>query len=226
MADFNFASYCLAGLLREVGFPRKSGLLRRKNIVDASAVDVAAKEMVRIAVGLGAGRPDLAIRLVADAFQDRDWSADGATGATEFIDFLDVSEKLAENPDAPPWQAIALPLKDMGRESIPWEWLGEPGLAVHYVGSFAQGLLWGLLHPDEAREILDAGRVGYEQRAPFWINAGLEISSEYAWPTPDHFYRTCEELVRSFESERRPLVDAPPELLAERRVAERLQGDA
>jgi len=207
-----------------MGGPHTSGFLRRREVVDPLVVDVAAVQMVQIGVGLGAGKPHLAIRFIADAFQDREWSADGAE---ELLDFLDVSERVADAPDQPPWRTIApLPLATIRQEPIPWEWLGRSELAADHLGSLAQGVFWGFLHPSEAERALDADRASYEEGAPYARKRGLEVSPDYPWPTNEDFHRQAEELLSSFEAERRPLADVPPELLAEPRVARRLQGDA
>ena len=220
----NFAAYCLAGLLRSMGWPHTSGFLRRREVVDPSVVDVAAVQMVQIGVGLGAGKPHLAIRFIADAFQDREWSADGAE---ELLDFLDVSKQVADAPDQPPWRTIApSPLATIRQEPIPWEWLGRSELTADHLGSLAQGVFWGFLHPLEAERALDADRASYEERAPEARKRGLEVSPDYAWSTNEDFYRNAEELVANFEAERRPLADAPPQLLAEPRVSQRLERTA
>ena len=156
-------------------------------------------------------------------FQDRDWSA---SSPEELIDFLDVHERVVDDRDALPWDTIAGRFADVSEKSIPWEWLAQPELELHYTGWCAQGLLWGFLHPREASDALDTDRVLYSERAPEMIRLGLRISREYAWATNEDFYQWSEELVRTFEAESRPLADTPAELLAEHRLAQRLRGAA
>ena len=82
----DIASYVLAGILRSIGKPSKSGFLGRKLVVEATVVDGAFEQMLLIAIGLGTGRPFLAVRLIGDLFQDREWTAQSAA---ELVDFLD-----------------------------------------------------------------------------------------------------------------------------------------
>ena len=116
-------------------------------------------------------------------------------------------------------------MANMGRNSIPWGWLGEQRIAVHYAGTFAQGLIWGLLHPKEAANTLSEHRLKLEQQAPMWQAAGLRISSEFPWAADEDFYRNCEEIVENYVHERRPLEPIPAELQAEPRLLRRLKGD-
>jgi hypothetical protein len=62
MAIFGF--YFVSGLLREAGWPRKQGLFRR-DVLDTTILDSAIDQMVDWAASLGAGRPALALQIVA-----------------------------------------------------------------------------------------------------------------------------------------------------------------
>ncbi|MEK7777412.1 MAG: hypothetical protein AAB303_02150 [Chloroflexota bacterium] len=218
----DFALYTLAGILQSVGWPRKTGFLGRKAVVDVTVVDQAAYQLVEIGIGLGAGCPALAVHLLADAFQGRNWATDSAT---ELLDSLDPNQRVMANPKQQPWKTISPPsMTNMGRNSIPWEWLGEPRIAVHYAGAFAQGLIWGLLHPKEAEIALSEDRLKLEQQSPMWRAAGLRVSSEFPWATIEDFYKNCEEIVANFVSEKRPLATTPAELQVEPKLVRRLKG--
>jgi len=217
----NFPSYALAGILQSTGWPRKSGFLGRKLVVHTKELDLGIEQLLKIGVAVGAGRPRTALRLIADAF-DRDWTADSVR---ELVDFLVVGPRVAASPDETPWQVIAGPkFAEQGKEYIPWNWLDEPQLALHYTGWFAQALLWGTLHPQEASDALETDRTNLEERAGWWKAEGLDVSPD-TWPkNNEELFKVCEELVNSFETERRPLAEAPGELLSEPRVARRLGG--
>jgi hypothetical protein len=213
------AQFILAQLLRNMGFPQKK--FGKKAEVNTRAVDSAVQILIQIGIGLGVGRPALAVHALADSFQLRDWSGDSAT---KLLNSIDPNQRIVTNCNKRPCQAIAPPsLADMGRESIPWQSLGDPRLAPHYTGAFAQGLIWGLLYPKEAEKASDMERIYYEQQAPFWISHGLKISPKYAWATNADFYNNCEQMVESFVSDRRPLVNTPKELLSEPRIMQRFR---
>jgi hypothetical protein len=142
------------------------------------------------------------------------------------VDFLNVDDRVTANPDQLPWQVIAGPrFAEVGKEDIPWNWLSEPQLALHYTGWFAQALLWGVLHAQEARGALDKDRRLLEERAGWWKEQGLDVSPD-TWPSNnEELFRVCEELVKRFEAERGPLPEAPVALSEEPRIARALAQD-
>ncbi len=116
----NFASYVLAGILQSTGSPKKTGFLGRKLVVHTKTLDLAIQELLKIGVALGAGRPKVDLRLIADSFE-RDWTPDSVR---ELLQFLDVDQLVAASPHQRPWQAIAGPgFRITGKEVIPWDWL-------------------------------------------------------------------------------------------------------
>ena len=217
----NFASYVLVGILQSAGEPKKSGFLGRKLVVHTKALDLGIEQLLKIGVAVGAGRPRIALRLIADSF-DRDWTAESVR---ELVDFLNIEHLVTASPDQPPWQVIAGPgFAEQGKEYISWNWLGEPQIALHYTGWFTQALLRGILHPQEASDALETDRTNLEERAGWWKAKGLDISPD-TWPkNNEELLKVCDELVNSFEAERRPLADVPGELLSEPRIARRLEG--
>jgi len=220
MPELVFAEYVLAQLFRSVGWPRKSGFFGHNIVVETSVVDIVGRQLVIIGIGLGVGRPVLAVRLIADSFQKRDWSKQSAT---EFLESLDPNQRVLTNPNQRPCEVIAPTMENMGRKSIPWKWLCEPRLAIHYTGTFSQALIWGLLHPEEAENALNEERLLYEQWVPFLQSAGTMISTQYAWSTNEDFYKNCEEIVKIFVHDIRQLVDTPKELRSEASIERRLK---
>lgn len=206
-----------------MGWPRKKGFLGNKAVVDTTVVDRSVHQLVRMGVGLGAGRPALAVHLLADAFRGRNWSTDSAA---ELLDSLDPNQRVTANSEQRPWETIPPSMANLGRNSIPWEWLADPRIETHYTGAFVCGLIWGLLHPKEAEKALNDDRLKYNQWAPMLQADGLEISSQFPWATNEDFHRDCEEIVKNFVSERRQLVAIPAELQAEARLMQRLKRDS
>lgn len=74
MGKMEFPGYYLFGFLNAAGWPRTTGLFRRRKIVSHVVVCGAVRELVHSAIALGAERPNTAIRLLADLFRKRDWS--------------------------------------------------------------------------------------------------------------------------------------------------------
>lgn len=95
--------YYVGSLLREMGWPRKQGLFRTE-AYDTAIVDAAIDQMVDWAASLGAGRPAVALRIIAEMFRDRDWDAQGAPDIEVFINGS--RKSWDEQPKAAPREII------------------------------------------------------------------------------------------------------------------------
>lgn len=80
-----FGSYFVSGLLRETGWPRKQGLFRKATF-DTFVLDLAIDQMIDWAAALGAGRPRLALQVIAEMFRNRDWNSDDRPNIKTFIE--------------------------------------------------------------------------------------------------------------------------------------------
>ena len=93
-----FGFYYVTNLLREMGWPRKQGFLRGESY-DAGIVRGAIGQSVEWGSILGAGRPELALKMIAEMFRDH-WDGDDAPDVKLFIDGLARQES---------WSAAASP---------------------------------------------------------------------------------------------------------------------
>ncbi|MCH8089079.1 MAG: hypothetical protein IH955_03590, partial [Chloroflexi bacterium] len=69
-----FINWYVAELLRQMGWPRSKGMIFKKKYVDAQVLDVAVQQALQVAVGLGAGRPQLGVAVIADTFANNPWT--------------------------------------------------------------------------------------------------------------------------------------------------------
>ena len=211
----NFAPFALARILQAADWPRKTGFLRKTSTVRSDVLDLAVEQLLKIGVTLGVGRPELALRLIADSFQ-REWNADSAQ---ELVEFLNVDDRVSANSEEDPWRVIGMGFSAVGKEDVPYEWLGEPELARHYTGWFTQSLLWGVLHRQEGRAALETDRRIMGELADWWKQYGLDVSPE-TWPSNvEEASVYCEAMVNDFEAERRPLAETPVALMNEPSIA-------
>ena len=65
-----FAFYFVGNLLREAGWPRKLGLFKGEGYATIIA-DGVIDQMVTWGASLGAGRPSLALQVLAEVYRDR-----------------------------------------------------------------------------------------------------------------------------------------------------------
>jgi dGTPase len=62
-----FGCFFVTGLLREAGWPRPQGLLR-KEVIDTMILDSAIDQMIDWSAAIGAGRPRLGLQVIAEMF--------------------------------------------------------------------------------------------------------------------------------------------------------------
>ena len=72
-----FALYFATQLLREVGWPRKLGMFKGEGY-DAVVADAVLAQSIDWGAAIGAGRPRVALQMIAEMFRDRDWEGDDA----------------------------------------------------------------------------------------------------------------------------------------------------
>ena len=80
-----FARYFADGVMGQAGWPRKVGLFKGKGY-NAMMVDVALAQSMEWGAALGAGRPRLALEMLAEMFSDRDCEGDNAPNVKMFVE--------------------------------------------------------------------------------------------------------------------------------------------
>jgi hypothetical protein len=213
-----FSAYFLFGFLNAEGWPRTTGLFRRRKIVSHVVVWGAVTGLVRSAIALGAKRPNTAIKLLADLFRKRDESKQPIK---ELWSELDPSKQVLNQPDKPPEEVIAnFPMTVSGPTNlIAWENVFQEAFIAHYHWVFYQGLVWGLSYPKEASARYEEQRQKHLKDLPVMLQAGLKVHSP---ETLEEVADAIEELVNSFQNETRPFDEVPRELLNLPIVAARL----
>jgi len=230
-----FVLYYLVGMLKAMGWPRKVGLpMLRKEVVDAFVIRMAIQQMVEFATVLGAKRPNVAIRLIADMFRQRDYTQQPAA---QLWAKLDATQTVTLHPEISPAEAIARFIgdssgKDYGKilgqgpsqNFVPWSFVGGGPISFASHMPFAMALAWGIEHPEEALAAWEAQYKQYAEDLPEMLAAGLKLDPPHTIPTSDDICASIEEVLAFFQKEVRPLVAVPPELLALPAVARRLNG--
>lgn len=218
-----FPAFSFFGFLNYMGWPRTKGLLIRKKVVAYTIVWMAVTHSVRGGIALGALRPKIAVSLLADLFSKSDWSRQPAT---EIWARFDPSEKVANNSDQTPEEVIAgfpTPLYNNPEEGFQdffeWEFLLTDSFSAHYHSLFAEGLIWGLSHPEEALARDEEERQECLKNLPDMLSHGLDVHPR---ETFEEFADAMEESVNGFQDEIRPFAEAPQELLDLPAIAARL----
>ncbi len=216
-----FTMWYVAEQLRQMGWPREKGTFRKQAYVETPLVDAAVVEAVRVCVGLGAGRPKLALAVLADTFENNPWTE---TSVGELLRFLGRGEDtIARNPELLPWQALYAEhrIAPYGND-LPAEKLNDSAFVQVWGSATAQGTLWGLTHESDMQRVFAEDKERYEQVTSEAAPLGLDVRSQFPWTTLEQFYEGCEEFVRRFELVRPPLPEVPTTLAAAPAIARRL----
>lgn len=204
-----FTQFYVAKQLRHMGWPKPKGIFR-KDYVDTHLLDVVVEGAIQVSVGLGAGRPQVGIAVLADTFANNPWTRESTTKLLR--DLKEEGEhEIEKYPELLPWKALYAKYRmaQYGND-IPWKQLDDA--AILWAMISAQGIFWGLTHERDMPAVFAKDKADYERIAAGAISAGVTGSGKYPWKSIEHFYEACEDLVRDFESARPPLRDIPSAL--------------
>jgi hypothetical protein len=212
----DFPACYFFGFLNATGWPRIDETFNRGKVVSNLIVYGAITELIHAAIALGALRPKIAIKLLADSIEKENWSKQSIR---ELWDKLDPSEKVSSQPDKHSEDVIAnYPMtipdfnnpEEVKRDLMFWENVLTTGFNKHYHWAFAQGLVWGLSHPKEALARYEEHRQNTLKHLPDMLSHGLNVHSP---ETLEEFAGLTEKSVNAFQNEIRPLAEAPQALL-------------
>lgn len=221
----SFVLWYVERQLNNAGWPRSKGLFRKVNYVSTDLVDAVVEQGLEICMGLGAGRPSLGARVIADAFMNNPWTPNSTAGLLEHLNVA--GGDVARHSDLSPWKALVFEDRMTPfMTEIEWEkQLGSQEIANLWTGLSAKAALWGLLHEDEMAAAFEADNRRFEEAAARnAVRLGIAVPVETPWPSVDDFYQACEDFVTSFESENSALSAIPKALRDAPAVARRLQG--
>ncbi len=217
-----FTQFYVAKQLRHMGWPKSKGIFR-KDYVDTRLLDVVVQGAIQVSVGLGAGRPQLGIAVLADTFANNPWTTESTTKLLRIL--KEGEHEIENNPESLPWEALYLKhrIAPNGHD-IPWKQLDDA--AILWAMISAQGIFWGLTHERDMPGIFAKDKANYERTAIEAIAAGVTGSGKYPWKSLEHFYEVCEDLVRDFESVRPPLREIPSALQTAPEIARALRTES
>jgi hypothetical protein len=178
-SDTQFSTFFIVGMLESAGWPRKQGWLRKKRVVSIALVSSTTAQLNRIGIVLGAGAPELAAKLLTHAFawSSRDFEN---TSIDDYFERYDPDSSIADATDSPPWEVLNRILFrphsiDEIQETIAWDLLNEKEMAVAYMEGFVRSLVWGLLHHEDARSLIDKHSQSESESATEYQKHGLQI---------------------------------------------------
>lgn len=230
----SFPVYFFVGSARAAGWPRKVGLFRRKELIDWCVVVHTYQETLELAMTLGMGPSRRILPLIADCFQERDWSRQTAEelieqlqhcwGGTDFVGEPEPFDAVINaHPHLPPWRALIhreiQREVSLGEKVIPWSSLDEREFLALLHWNFATAMFWDLRNRDRVWRWLNRQHAETSSLLPEVVRHGLTMPAAWQPPTADESFRQAEEFVRSFEQRVRPLAPVPRTLAQQRSFA-------
>lgn len=203
-----FGFYFVTSLLREGGWPRKQGILGGE-AYDTLIADSAIDQMVDWGAAIGAGRPRLALQMIAEMFRNRDWGSTDAPDVKVFIESVQGTWSTALSPREAV-QPIRL-AKHFGR-SIGTKGFQDSRIRAALEQHLLEALLWGLSNPNRFEVWYASTAAHRESMLPEMRRAGLNAEQ---LPTLPQFLEDSAQILRDYEREIGPLPSIPPRLLAD-----------
>ena len=209
-----FGCYFFTSLLHEMGWPRKQGLFRRAAI-DTTVADLAIDQMVNWAASLGAGRPALALQIIAEMFRDRNWDGDDAPQIDGVI--KGSRESRDKVPHASPLEYVQ-PVrlaKHFGAVISPKRLLQNSEMLIALEQYVLEAMIWGLADPKRFAVWYADAAQRHASKLGLYQSSGLAVD---AMPALGEFFDVSEQIVRNYERDVAPLPIIPAKLLSDARA--------
>ncbi|MBI2621989.1 MAG: hypothetical protein HYW63_05100 [Candidatus Levybacteria bacterium] len=213
-----FGFYYVVGLLRQMNWPRRRGLLNSEAVVSSFVLDSTIDQMIDWSASIGACRPKLALEIIATMFRGNDWDS------KESFDIVKVvsdskplwNERGNKNPrdivkpskfskDIDPINLKALEKDVISSKDLKSSEMRE-ALEVY----FFESLVWGLFNSNNFKTYFELNEKKDKEKLPDYEKAGLGVGSI---PSLDQILKDGEEIIRGYEKEIRSLSPIPQKLI-------------
>lgn len=193
-----FGIYITKNLLSDLGWPKKRGFLQ-KEYLSTTILDSVTDNMIDLAACIGANRPKLAARILAEVYSDKDWDGNNAPDIKIYVD--EILKEINKKGVLAPHEFIH-PFGFMKKtDKVPVGILGDKAVQQAFEQQFTFGVLFGLGHKDNYNKWYedDMERVGKNMR----ILDGEKATA----PSLHEAIADCEKIVRQYEQEVNTIVD-------------------
>lgn len=216
---FKFLEWYILIHLRRAGWPKRGGFLRG-GYVDAGTADLFVEMGLMTLVGLGAGRPETAVKLFVTTFEDNPWTPDST--ARVFRMFPPGGDDRLRKEGVLPWRELASSARLAGdSDHCPWDYYLSDPVVRRRAMAGAAALHFGLTNPTVMRRsfelwMAEHRRASIRQEQPPHLPPkpkGVDTLAD--------FYDYCYGFAAEF-NKRDPLPDIPRTLLARPEIAARL----
>jgi hypothetical protein len=200
-----FVYYFAFELLREAGWPRKLGRFKGEGY-DAPAVGSAFERSIEWGAALGAGRPSLALQMIAAMLREEVWEDADAPDLKVVVEACGEDLTRAMSPGE------AVPLARFPKDAtLKVEEFDNPEFVVFMELKLPSALVWGLTYPDRFEAWYCSDAAAHGSMLSRARKAGVEAGES---PSLSQLFEGSAAIVRDYERDVAPLPATPPRLLA------------
>ena len=172
-----------------------------KEVIDVTVLDATIDQMIDWAAGIGAGKPKLAVMILASLYNDRDWDSDDAPNFEMFVESQneDFTKRGLDLGTTPPHDLFEVSrFGAHSKKPVPYQVLSDPKLREILETTFAGALLFGLSHSDEFESWYENQLVEFNSNRATYEKAGLEMDD---LPTLQDYYSNAEDVINLYVQE-------------------------
>ena len=205
-----FLEWWLHTRLNARGDVERKGILRRK-YVNPVAADIRIVEGLKVLIGLGVGRPEVAVALIADTFSGNLWTDESTA---KLIEGLEQAHEIVRSVGS---------YTDLSANAF---WSGRQSLGGHYPVHMSLSRLFDdslvMIRAMAACRAAYWGLTSEYQAEEFLIEDIDKPYNRHRYASLDHFYEWFDSVVNEFNEDMGPLRSIPPQLRASPEIARRL----
>jgi hypothetical protein len=209
-----YGTYYIKGVLGATKWPRKLGVLA-KEVVDVTILDVSIDQMVDWAAAIGAGRPKLAVQVLASLYNDSGWDTDNPPDIEKFIGIQE--EELRKkgfklDKTAPHVLLEPYHFAKNYNKMVLFKQITDPKIAEILETTFMAALVYGFNHPIEFKNWYKHNLDEFEAEKPKYEMIGSPVQD---LPTLDELFSNAEDIITLYYQEYGAELPMPhPKLLA------------
>lgn len=196
-----FGLYYTKNMLRLMKWPRTQGVLKKGQYIDSTIFDSTIDQMVDWAAAIGAGKPKLALQIVAYMFKDADWGGPDAPQVKNLCVEMNAkyrTEGADFNKTAPHDIIHPVRIAETFGPTIKAEALFDKRLQGRLEGNFLGGLMYGLSNSKSFEAWHSHHLAEFEKNKDLYQKADIGVDR---LPTLSETYRDSEEIIQNYEKE-------------------------
>ena len=205
-----FLEWWLHTQLNAKGEIYRRGILRGR-YVNPIAADIRIVEGMKVLIGLGAGRPEVAAAMIADTFSGNPWTDESTA---KLIEGLEQAHEIVRSVGTH---------TDLSANAF---WGGRQSLASYHPAHMSLSRLFddrlGMIRAMAACRAAYWGLTSEYQAEEFLVEDINRPHRRLRYNSLDHFYEWCDGVVNEFNETVGPLRPIPPQLRVAPEIARRL----